>query len=67
MIRRFLMWLLIPRNTPYCHDATGVLCPFFSKICGLEDSAHCSYIEEDITPFERDILLDDQCKICGKE
>lgn len=63
--KRFLMWLLIPNKTNYCYDGNG-LCPFFSKICGLENSANCSYVEE-IDDFDRAILLDDQCKICGEK
>lgn len=62
--RKFLMWLLIPKGC-YCYDDIG-LCPFFSKICGLEGSANCSYVDE-ISDFNRGILLDDQCKICGEK
>jgi len=64
-IRKFLMWLLIPSNTEYCYD--DELCPFYSKICGLEGSAHCSYVEDEIDDFDRNVLLDDQCKICGEK
>lgn len=61
--RKFLMWLLIPKGV-YCYGEE--LCPFFSKICGLEGSANCSYVDE-ISDLDRNILLDDQCKICGEK
>lgn len=64
MIKRFLMWLLIPRGL-YCHDEKET-CPFYSKICGIEDSANCRYIKYELNIIDV-ILLEDQCKICGQK
>lgn len=61
-LRKLAMMFLIPEGL-YCYDKYG-LCVFYSKICGLEGSANCGY-EENISEFDREILLEDQCKICG--
>ena len=51
----------IPKDTFYCYDGCrclGVVCPFLdhSRICGMN---YCHYIQD------FDVLLDDQCKMCG--